>query len=388
MERVKRMVGDVTMVRAGSVPNRQPVVPADPLSRSSSAVPPLEGSGAQSATSPLPSSAFPPLAAQATNLFQSVAAFMSDVPQADSSDRGDRPGKIRTIWHPLLVRLLTVTLGSAFKVEQEISVGKMPLRVDILLIRREGGELSAADARDLAELLPLLNRFTLVEFKAPTDALERGDFAQLLGCAYLWHGQQSEPVTREEISLLVVAPNVNAPLRDDLRLLGCEIREHEAGIFRVSGQPLAIWLVETDVMAERVRPILSLVSRAFLNDRESIIERLAELGEAALARCHYVVQQVQQFRKEEDMAMQETLTKTLKEFDEELVDRIVQGLPAERRLRGLPPEEVLRVVPPEERLRGLPPEERLRGLSPEQRLAGLSEQEAARMRELLERKKE
>jgi hypothetical protein len=141
-------------------------------------------------------------------------------------------------------------------------------------------------------------------------------------------------------------------------------------------------------MAERVRPILSLVSRAFLNDRESIIERLAELGEAALARCHYVVQQVQQFRKEEDMAMQETLTKTLKEFDEELVDRIVQGLPAERRLRGLPPEEVLRVVPPEERLRGLPPEERLRGLSPEQRLAGLSEQEAARMRELLERKKE
>ena len=100
---------------------------------------------------------------------------MIDVQQADSSDRGDRPGKVRTIWHPLLVRLLTVTLGSAFKVEQEISVGKMPLRVDILLIRREGGELSEADARDLAELLPLLNRFTLVEFKAPTDAVERGD---------------------------------------------------------------------------------------------------------------------------------------------------------------------------------------------------------------------
>ncbi len=293
---------------------------------------------------------------------------MTNMQQADSSDRGGRPGKVRTIWHPLLVRLLTVTLGSAFKVEQEISVGKMPLQVDILLIRREGGELSEADARDLAELLPLLHRFSLVEFKAPTDALERGDFAHLLGCAYLWHGQQSEPIGHEEISLLVVAPNVNRPLRDDLRLLKCEIHEQQPGIFRVTGQPFNIWVVETDVMADRVQPILSLVSRAFLNDRESIIERLAELGEAALARCHYVVQQVQQFRKEEDMAMQQALTKTLKEFDEELVDRMVQELPAERRLRGLPPEE------------------RLRGLSPEEVAAALSAEDAAQLRKLLDRK--
>ncbi len=310
---------------------------------------------------------------------------MTNMQQADSSDRGGRPGKVRTIWHPLLVRLLTVTLGSAFKVEQEISVGKMPLQVDILLIRREGGELSEADARDLAELLPLLHRFSLVEFKAPTDALERGDFAHLLGCAYLWHGQQSEPIGHEEISLLVVAPNVNRPLRDDLRLLKCEIHEQQPGIFRVTGQPFNIWVVETDVMADRVQPILSLVSRAFLNDRESIIERLAELGEAALARCHYVVQQVQQFRKEEDMAMQQALTKTLKEFDEELVDRMVQELPAERRLRGLTPEERLRGLPPEEVLRVVSPQERLRGLSPEEVAAALSAEDAARLRKLLDR---
>ncbi len=66
--------------------------------------------------------------------------------------------------------------------------------------------------------------------------------------------------------------------------------------------------------------------------------------------------------------MQETLTKTLKEFDEELVDRIVQGLPAERRLRGLPPEE------------------RLRGLSPEEVATALSAEDAAQLRELLGRR--
>jgi len=156
---------------------------------------------------------------------------MTEVQQPDSFERGDQPGKVRTFWHPLLVRMLSYALESAFKVEQEVSVGKLPLRVDILLIRREEGRLSEVRARELSELLPLLNRFTLIEFKGPTDAMGRGDFAQLAGCSYLWHSQQTEPVPRKDISLIVVAPAVNGVLRDDLGLLGCEVSQYEAGIF-------------------------------------------------------------------------------------------------------------------------------------------------------------
>jgi len=90
-----------------------------------------------------------------------------------------------------------------------------------------------------------------------------------------------------------------------------------------------------------------------------------------------MVQQVKQFRSEEDFAMQQVLSENLDQFDEELLTKMLEELPVERRLRGLPPEE---------RVRGLPPEERVRGLSLEQRLAGLSEEESARLRELLERK--
>jgi hypothetical protein len=301
---------------------------------------------------------------------------MSDEPRSESPEHGAAPGKTRTMWHPLLVRILTFALDSAFTVEQEVSVGKMPLRVDILLIRREGGRISDASKRDVAELLPLLNRFTLIEFKAPTGTLEPGDFAQLVGCCYLWHSQQSERHSREDISLVVVAPAANVPFRDELRLLGCEIAQHEPGIFRVTGLPFSTWIVETDVMAQRGQPILSLVSRDFLNDRESIIERLAAKGEDAMVNYHYMLQQVEQFRAEEDIAMQQAVTDTLKEFDESLLDRMIQEVSAERRLRGLPPEEVLRVVPPEERLRGL---------SPEQLLAGLSKEDAEKLLELLKR---
>ena len=67
--------------------------------------------------------------------------------QPGSSEHGDQPGKTRTWWHPLLVRMLAFALDSAFKVEQEVSVGKLPLCVDILLVRREKGQVSEVRTR-------------------------------------------------------------------------------------------------------------------------------------------------------------------------------------------------------------------------------------------------
>ena len=89
----------------------------------------------------------------------------------------------------------------------------------------------------------------------------------------------------------------------------------------MTGLPFTTWLVETDVMAERGQPILSLVSRVFLNDRQSIIERLARRGHGTLAHYRYMVQQVKQFHNEEDFAMQQALSDNLEQFEEELLPR-------------------------------------------------------------------
>jgi hypothetical protein len=69
-------------------------------------------------------------------------------------------------------------------VQDEVLVGKIPLQVDILLVRREGGVLSEAGRHEVSALVTLLNRFTLIKFKGPTDSLERGDFAQPAGCTF------------------------------------------------------------------------------------------------------------------------------------------------------------------------------------------------------------
>lgn len=75
-------------------------------------------------------------------------------------------GKTRTWWHPLLARLLDYVLATGYSVFEEVLVGKLPLRVDILLIRRLGGQLSEAAQRDLSALVPLLKRFPLIESAA------------------------------------------------------------------------------------------------------------------------------------------------------------------------------------------------------------------------------
>ena len=123
--------------------------------------------------------------------------------------------------------------------------------------------------------------------------------------------------------------------------------------------------------------MLSLVSRLFLNDPGSIIDKWAYGPFGHLVE--WMVQQVRQFDPEEDSAVQQALSENLEELQEQLLTKMLERTPRER---------LLQVLSPEERLRGLPAEERLRGLSPEELAAALGEQDAARLRELLERKQD
>jgi hypothetical protein len=291
---------------------------------------------------------------------------MKNPDPAQGSESASPVGKTRTWWHPLLVQLLEHELGTAYQVFDELPVGRMPLRVDILLVQRQSGEPSPTARRDLAALLPLLNRFTLIEFKGPTDQLERGDLAQLIGCAFLWHGQQEVLVGCRDVSLVVVAPRQTSPFLEEIAALGGRAVEDEPGILRVEAVPFRAWLVETDIMAERGEAVLSLVSRVFLRDRERIMKALERTGRGRL--LHFVFQQIQHFRRlGKEFAMQHTQTDYLGELEEDLKAEFLAELSTEDRLRGIPPED---------RLRGIPPEDRLRGLS---------EKELDRLRELLDR---
>jgi hypothetical protein len=101
---------------------------------------------------------------------------MADSHEFDAAVQPDRPGKTRTWWHPLLARLLDCTLGPAYSVREEVLVGKLPLRVDILLVRRKSEQLTAASGRDLDVLLPLLRRYIT---SRPATRLPRNGSSQM-----------------------------------------------------------------------------------------------------------------------------------------------------------------------------------------------------------------
>jgi hypothetical protein len=83
----------------------------------------------------------------------------------------------------------------------------------------------------------------------------------------------------------------------------------------------------------------------------------------------YTLQQIEQFRSlGEEFVMQHADTEYMGELEEELQAAVLAAIPVEKRLRGLSPEEVLR------------------RFTPEQVAGGLSDEQAARLRDLLERR--
>jgi hypothetical protein len=285
----------------------------------------------------------------------------------------EQPGKTRTWWHPLLASLLRWQLGSHYRLEEEVPVGRKPLQIDLLLLRREQGELPARARQVLAGLAEYFNELTLVEFKSPSDTLRAGDFQTFLAYAFLYRAQNQPLLDPDKLNLLVIAPRLTRPYRDELRTLGVTPQPHEPGIWRLEGGVIVhrAWVLETEGLAGRDHPLLTLFSPQLLQDHVGTYDMMRQGGYTEMVV--YVAQQILQFRKGgKEFAMQhlgaeDEMVQALKDIYEQLSpedQRLI--FPPEKLLKWLSPEEILKAVPPEDLLKAVPPEKRLEGLSPEE----------------------
>ena len=129
----------------------------------------------------------------------------------------DKPGKIRTWWHPLLANLLRWQLGNHYHLEEEVPVGQKPLQIDILLLHKEQGELPESARKILAGLAEFLHDFTLIEFKSPSDTLRAGDFQTFLAYVLLYRAQNHPLLALDKMHLLVIAPKLTKKLSENRR---------------------------------------------------------------------------------------------------------------------------------------------------------------------------
>jgi hypothetical protein len=201
-------------------------------------------------------------------------------PQPSRPSEAATLGKIRMWWHRLLASLLRWQLGSHYQLEEEVPVGQKPLQIDLLLLHKEQGELPASARQILAGLVEYLGEFTLIEFKSPSDTWRAGDFQTFLAYALLYRAQHHPLLEPRRLHLLVLAPKLTKPYREELRVLGVTPEPHERGIWRLQGLLVVYptWVLETEELAGLEHPLLTLVSPRFLENRVTTYDLLRQGG--------------------------------------------------------------------------------------------------------------
>jgi hypothetical protein len=255
-------------------------------------------------------------------------------------------------------------------VRSEVPLSEEPPRLDYLLLRKLTPEGEPVDhsAQTLRYLWPLLPRVSVVEYKSPGHPYRSGQLDRLWGYVHTYfanqralprHRADGTPLTpaeggpevreREELcAVLVVAARLPS-LDADVEAMGLTWEDLGSGYLRVHDGLFTLYVVELDVAgpAEGDDLLLSF-GHGTLRSSEARWFWMELVGS-----------------KEAAMNMQDM------EGYKELMDKMLDTLPAEQVLSHYAPEQRLAGLDPEQRLAGLDPEQRLAGLDPEQRLAGL-----------------
>jgi hypothetical protein len=279
-------------------------------------------------------------------------------------------GAKRVIWHVGFERNLRRRGPPSFEVRSEVPLSEEPLRLDYLLLRKLTPEGEPVDhsAQTLRHLWPLLPRVSVVEYKSPGHPYRSGQLDRLWGYVHTYfanqralprHRADGTPVTpaegglevreREDLcAVLVVAARLPS-LDADVRAMGLTWEDLGGGYLRVHDGLFTLYVVELDVVGP------------------------AEGDELLYSFGHGVVRSPEARWFWTELVGSKEAAMNLQDMEgyQELMDSLLDTLPAEQVLSHYAPEQVLSHYAPEQVLSHYAPEQRLAGLPPEQRLAGL-----------------
>jgi hypothetical protein len=271
-----------------------------------------------------------------------------------------------TPWHPLFALAIKRFAPKDRETSSEVSLSRLPLRVDILVVQREND--APVIAHKFRSIFDHARKHTLIEYKGVTDDLEPADVFTLSAYAGLYMRERLvyEP---NEICLMVVADRIPKVFVEQIKRMGGALDATANGLFKghLGGLPLhGVELREAYKSGPSER-LLYAFTRAFLRDHSPI--KLLDTEEMAVYRL--ISEHVQQLRGNRATMDMKDVDLAAKSYQDALNDLVALATP-EQRLAGLAPEQIAAALAPEQRLAGLAPEQRLAGLAPEQRLAGLA----------------
>ena len=280
-------------------------------------------------------------------------------------------GAKRVIWHVGFERNLRRRGPPSFEVRSEVPLSEEPPRLDYLLLRKLTPEGEPVDhrAQTLLHLWPLLPRVSVVEYKSPGHPYRSGQLDRLWGYVHTYFANQRAlprhradgalltpadggPEVREREDLcavLIVAARLPS-LAADVEAMGLTWEDLGSGYLRVHDGLFTLYVVELDVAGPAEGDdLLHSFGHGTLRSPEARWFWMELVGS-----------------KEAAMTMQDM------EGYKELMDKMLDTLPAEQVLSHYAPEQRLAGLDRDHQALALPievvrllPEAYLRSLSPE-----------------------
>jgi len=235
-----------------------------------------------------------------------------------------------------------------FKVEPEVRLSKEPLVADFILIRRLAqGDVS--DAGVLRGLWPHIRTLALVEFKSVSRPVRQGDLTKLLGYGGQYATLKRRRLkTKEDLVLVLVTAKPSSALNNELTFLGATLGASVGGYAPISGLCFPAWAVFLDEVSTAERDEL-VGSFGHIERNDPTVRQwwLSHLWSGEKIMTHANIENLEGY--------------------EEMVAKVLAGMPLDLRLKGLTTKERLHGVEPEEILSHVMPEDLIRGSSREQR---------------------
>ncbi|MFN8439753.1 MAG: hypothetical protein U0175_03235 [Caldilineaceae bacterium] len=264
----------------------------------------------------------------------------------------------QTNWHLLLGMLLKALLGFVgIIVQTEVNLARKPLKLDILLIRRDEPFWTEAQFARLPDGIRQRSEPNILcEFKY-TESLNRDALVQALNYETLYRIENE----LKDTQLATFVVSAKTPQRKFLAEYGYT-KSEMSGVYRTT---TAGWnrvgLIVLNELSDEAHNAFFKCFASRKNARKAafgLLERLdGTIGTAAVWEIVAGLRSL--FAEAEEKMMNEIVVTP------EYVQSLGAGI---RRM-------IINTMTPKERLEGLAPEERVEGLAPEERLEGLSPEE-------------
>jgi len=264
-------------------------------------------------------------------------------------------------WHPYLTQLLRQDYEDRLIIEEEVPLGEMPLKLDILI-----------RPRILVQELPFpfchLGGQTIVEYKSPEDTAEHADLVQLEIYALMYQ-RRRRLWQRQEITLWLLASGFSTQmsLPDGAHLEN----EHQIGkgVWGgiLDGFPTFLLNLNEIPLDDATLPLL-IVSKG---DRElELVEYLISHHQRLMKYIPYLIW-LHWEKLEEVLEMREL---TLEEIGVDM-ERVIRLIGKEKVIQHLSPDEILRHFSTDEILQHFSTDEILQHFSTDEILQRLDEED-------------